>query len=173
MAWRLHDYLIGGTLDNTQPRKVKGWMYFLGLLKPITLDLDGDFHRDIRGASIDFSGYATPETDLRKAEKYMQSFSVRQTGAVGDITAGLAPHDYGSSPYVEWYSDQNGRVVLELERKQMCVVGTPIPYIESYPISRERQKQNMAEHIRRLVDGLQEKRKQDIRGSDETPSDDS
>ena len=174
MAWRPHDYLIGGALDNTQPHKVTGWMDFLGLPERVTFDLDGDFHRDIRGASIEFQGYATPETDHHKAAEYMKSFSLRQTGKVGDITAGLPPYDFGRSPYLELYLEQNGRVVLELEPKQMRVVGMPIPYIESDPISRKQQEQNMAEHMRRIKEGLQGKRAEDGEesvGSDETPPD--
>ncbi len=172
MAWRPQDYLIAGTLDNTEPHMVTGLMYIIGLPQPVSFDLDGDFHRDIRGASIEFQGYATPETDHRKAAEYMKSFSLRQTGKVGDVTAGLRPFDYGDSPYVEWYSDQNGRVVLEIEPKQMRVIGTPIPYIESDPISREQQAQNMADHMGRIIDGLRQKRSQDKKkpnGSDDTP----
>ncbi len=104
----------------------------------------------------------------------MKSFSLRQTGKVGDVTAGLPPYDFGRSPYVEFYSEKNGRVVLELEPKQMRVIGTPIPYIESDPISREQQKRNMADHMGRIIDGLRQKRTQDKKkpnDSDDTPPD--
>ena len=93
MAWRPHRYLIGGELDNTQPRKVTGWMYFHGLPKRVTLDLEGDFHRDIRGASIQSRGYAKQKTNARDAAAYMESFSHHQTGNVGNMTTGLPPFD--------------------------------------------------------------------------------
>ena len=38
-------------------------------------------------------------------------------------------------------------MVIELEPVQMDVIGTPIPAIESDPISREQQKRNMAEFL--------------------------
>ena len=66
---------------------------------------------------------------------------------MGDITAGLPPHDYGSVPYVEWYGHENGRVVIELEPVQVEVIGTPIPATESDPISREQQSRNMAQFL--------------------------
>jgi len=132
MAFRPTRFLIEGTLDNSVPNKVTGWMKFAGMKEKMTFDLEGNFHRDIRGAKIHFTGDA---------------YEDQQTGKVGDITAGLPPHDYGSSPYLEWFSNENGRIVLELELVQVEVIGTPIPAIESDPISREEQNRNMAEFL--------------------------
>ncbi|MCX5638848.1 MAG: hypothetical protein NTX52_14315, partial [Planctomycetota bacterium] len=110
MAWRPTQYLIEGELDNTHAGKVTGWMRFAGLKEKVTFDLQGNFHRDIRGAKIHFKGGASG--DEPGAEGYMEGFSSHQTGEVGDITAGLPPADYVSYPYIEWYGDQNGRIVL-------------------------------------------------------------
>jgi len=145
MAWRPAEYLIEGILDNSRPGKVMGWMKFAGLKGKVTFDLEGDFHRDIRGAKIRFIGDDS-QNDM-DAVGYMQGFARHQTGKAGDMTAGLEPRDYVSYPYVEWYSDQNGRVVLELEPEQIEVVGMPIPACESDPVSREQQNRNMAEFL--------------------------
>lgn len=56
MAWRPYDQLIEGELDNTVRGKVTGWMRFIGLNEKITFDLNGDFHRDIRGAKVRLIG---------------------------------------------------------------------------------------------------------------------
>ena len=56
MAWRPTHYLIEGELDNTQPGKVTGWMIFAGKKGKVVFDLDGAFHRDIRGAKIYLKG---------------------------------------------------------------------------------------------------------------------
>jgi len=53
----------------------------------------------------------------------------------------------GQAPYFEWFGEENGRVVIELEPTQIEVIGTPIPARESYPISREQQRRNMAEFL--------------------------
>ncbi len=142
MAWRPTQYLMEGELDNTIPGKVTGWMQFVGMKQKVTFDLEGDFHRDIRGAKIRFVGEG--KTDDPAAAKYMEGIAEHQTGKAGDITAGLPPRDYANYPYIEIYGDENGRIVLELAPEQVQVIGTPIPACESDPVSRERQQQNMA-----------------------------
>lgn len=152
MAWRPTEYLIEGELDNTVSGRVTGWMRFAGMEKKIVFDLEGNFHRDIRGTKIHLVGDGCGDDE--KARKYMRCFPLSQTGKVGDITAGLPPQDYVAYPYIEWYSDENGRVVLELEPDQIKVIGEPIPAIESDPISRQEQAQNMVDFLRGLADGL-------------------
>ena len=147
MAWRPTQYLIEGELDNTAPGKVTGWMTFAGLKDKVTFDLEGNFHRDIRGAKIHFRGDAFEDNVDLDTGDYFEGFAQHQTGKVGDITAGLPPHDYGVVPYIEWYGDENGRIVLELEPVQVELIGTPIPAIESDPISRDQQRRNLAEFL--------------------------
>jgi hypothetical protein len=142
MAWRPTDYLLEGELDNTHPGRVTGWMRFAGLAERVTFDLAGDFHRDIRGAKIRFTGDGI--ADDPQSAGYMHGFATHQTGETGDITAGLPPYDYGRAVYCEWYGHENGRVVIELEPDQLKVIGRPIPACESDPISREDQARKMA-----------------------------
>jgi hypothetical protein len=147
MAWRPTEYLIEGELDNTHPGKVTGWMRFAGIKDKVTFDLEGNFHRDIRGAKIHFTGDAyEDQVDLDPGD-YFDGFAQHQTGEVGDMTAGLPPQDYVNYPYIEWYSEQNGRVVIELQHAQVEVIGTPIPACESDPISRQQQNLNMAKFL--------------------------
>jgi hypothetical protein len=131
---------LQGELDNTKPLQVTGWMRFAGMSEKVTFNLKGDFHRDIRGAKIRFTGDGAEDDD---AGRYMSCFAAHQTGDVGDITAGLPPRDYVDYPYIEWYSDPNGRVVIELEPQQVQVIGTPVPAAKCDPVSREQQAQNM------------------------------
>jgi hypothetical protein len=154
MAWRPTAYVIEGELDNTKPGKVTGWIQFAGLKDKATFDLEGDFHRDTRGAKIHFFGDACNGNVPEDAQTYMEGFSSTQTGNAGDITAGKEPVDYVNYPYIEWYSEQNGRVVIELDSSQVEVIGTPIPVAESFPISREKQNQNMAKFLSGLVSEL-------------------
>lgn len=149
MAWRPSEYLAGGELDNTVPGKVTGWIRFVGLKDPVTLDLVGDFHRDIRGTKVRLCNLnPTPDGD---SVKFLEGFSPIQTGNVGDMTAGLPPADYVLYPYLEWYGHENGRVVLELDPGQVEVIGQPIPACESDPVSREKQEQNMARFLGSLM----------------------
>ena len=152
MAWRPTRYLVEGELDNTISSRVTGWMRFAGLPREVVFDLEGNFHRDIRGARIHFTGDSC-EYD-KDAENYMRGFSLYQVGKAGDITAGLPPQDYVDYPYIEWYGDENGRVVLELESDQIRVMGTPIPVCESDPLSRNEQIRNMAEFLKGIARDL-------------------
>jgi hypothetical protein len=152
MAWRPTQYVMEGELDNTMPGKVTGWMRFAGLDEKVTFDLKGDFHRDIRGAKIHFIGDG--QKDDPTAASYMDGMAIHQKGKVGDITAGLAPHDYGHVPYIEWYGDDNGRVVIELNPGQVKVIGQPMPAMESFPISRQQQGRNMAEFLGKIAQEL-------------------
>jgi hypothetical protein len=150
MAWRPNEYFIAGELDNTVPGKVTGWMHFAGIPEKVTFDLKGDFHRDIRGARIRLTGDG--HADDPEAAEYMQHFALHQTGDVGDMTAGLPPYDYTKGrPYVEWYGDSNGRVVLEPDPHQVELLTTPIPWCESDPISRADQARNMANFLAGLA----------------------
>ena len=151
MAWRPTQYLQEGELDNTCPNKVTGWMTFAGMKDKVTFDLEGNFHRDIRGAKIHFTGDAYEDQADIDPGDYFEGFAQHQTGKVGDITAGLPPHDYGNAPYVEWFGHENGRVVIELQQAQVEVVGRPIPACESDPISREQQNRNMAAFLGNLA----------------------
>jgi hypothetical protein len=153
MAWRPSEYLIDGMLDNTTPGKVVGWMKFLGKRNKVKFDLDGDFHRDIRGARIKFHNEQYKEADPQEARKYCRAFVAVQTGVVGDITAGLPPQDYGQSPYIEFYGNENGRFVVELDPIQVEVIGKPIPYNTTKPVDRKVQGANMMTFIAGLIGG--------------------
>ncbi len=142
--------MIEGQLDNTRPGKVTGWMLFAGMDKKVIFDLSGDFHRDIRGAKIYLSGDARENEPGDK--EYMKGFSTEQTGKAGDITAGLWPYDYVKGYcYIEWYSRDNGRVVLELEPDQVQIIGKPLNAQECEPVSRQQQAENMSEFMSDLL----------------------
>ena len=150
MAWRTTEFLIEGELDNTILGKVTGWMRFAGKKEKTIFDLKGDFHRDIRGAKIYFLGDARENEP--GAEEYMDGFSEKQEGSAGDITAGLYPYDYVKGRcYIEWYSRENGRVVIELEQDQVQIIGAPIPVDKCEPVSRKEQSENMVEFMSELV----------------------
>ena len=149
MAWRPTRFLVEGMLDNTCPKKVRGWMKFVGVEGKVTFDLEGDFHRDIRGAIICFTGDA--EDNIKEAREYMKGFAVHQTGKVGDMTAGLPPRDYVDYCYLEWFSKENGRIVIELDQDKVKLATKPIPASETEPISRGEQARNMAEFLTGLA----------------------
>jgi hypothetical protein len=149
MAWRPSEYLIEGELDNRTRGRVTGWMRFVGLREKVTFELKGDFHRDIRGTLIRLTNPKHAE-EASEAERYMQGFWSLQKGSAGDITAGLEPRDYVDYPYIEFYSEANGRVVIELAHGQVEVIGTPRPCQNEKPVSRKEQAAQMHEYLAAL-----------------------
>src|SRR6266700_3828904 len=95
MAHRPYENLIDGELDNRVPGKVTGWIRFFRrgekALK-VVLDLEGDFHEDIRGKVIRLRNPEPSDRNeqLDRTGTYMEAFSIKQQGSVGDITAGLS-----------------------------------------------------------------------------------
>ena len=147
MAWRPSQQFIEGILDNRVPGKVTGWMQFAGMSERVLFDLEGNFHRDIRGAQVRLRGEGEA-ANQEEAAKYLQGFTPTQKGKVGDMTAGLPPYDYAQgAAYFEWYSDDNGRVVIELALEQVEILTPPIPACESDPVSRRQQAENMARFL--------------------------
>ena len=147
MAWRPNEQVIEGILDNSVLGKVTGWMKFAGKNEKVVFDLEGDFHRDIRGAKVRLRGDGE-SANQEESARYMEGFSKLQKGNVGDMTAGLPPYDYTKdSGYFEWYGDDNGRVVIELEQDQVEILTPPIPACESDPINRKQQAENMANFL--------------------------
>ncbi len=119
MTWRPTKYLLDGELDNRTPGRVTGWLRLAGLRGKVSIDLNGDFHPDIRGARILLRGAyegADPE-----AVNYMEGFALQQTGTAGHMTAGLPPCDWTDYPYFEWHSTANDRVVLAPARHEIRI----------------------------------------------------
>jgi hypothetical protein len=152
MAWRPHEHLIDGYLDNTVPGIVTGHLRFRGMDELVRLNLAGDFHRDIRGAVLSIK--RGPSDAEPERPDYMDGFSAIQDGDTGDITAGLPPVDYVAYPYIEWYSLENGRVVLELEPHEVEVVGSPLIAGSEQPLDRTMQADLMARFLANVAGSL-------------------
>jgi hypothetical protein len=148
MAFRPYENLIDGELDNTVPGKVTGWIRFFRRGKPpleVTLDLDGDAHRDLQGRRFRFFNPDPREDDPDARDTYLDGFAAVQKGQTGDMTAGWPPCDYVDYPYLEWYAE-NGRVVLELGRDQLEVL-TPEPTFPPHALDRGVQHEHMAKFL--------------------------
>lgn len=152
MAWRLTQFLLSGELDNAVPGRIRDYIKLCGGKGKVTISLEGDFHRDIRGAKIKF--FNELWVDEAFARDFLINFRKRQTGEADDTTAGLPPQDYVPFPYIEWYSKENGRIVIELDPTRIEVVGDPVPACEYKPISREEQERNTVEYLRRVSEEI-------------------
>lgn len=127
MARRIEDLVVRGEIDNTVEGTTTGWLWLLGRSEPVQLELQGDCWRDLAGARLTFrnpSPGAGEGGDL----------AARQRGVVGDMTASRkakvpvcrpeqfaarraageeVPLVFKNILYLEWFSDSDGRVVIE------------------------------------------------------------
>jgi hypothetical protein len=127
MAWRIEDSVRRGEIDNRRRGRVCGRIWIHGFPDPVEIDLAGDACPDLAGCLLTFEN-PHPTVPLRGG------FSLRQKGLAGDLTAsrkvrvlempieeaymrrkkGLSvPEHMANSLYLEWFSEANGRVVIE------------------------------------------------------------
>jgi hypothetical protein len=131
MAWRFDKMVIRGEIDNTVRGSVTGTLWLLGREQPMTLDLVGDAWPDLAGCKLTFEN-----PNPMPQPQYDEGLAMIQTGSVGDITASqklkklLVPEEVwmkaleerrfhevpwvlSNSLYLEWFSDRNGRIVIQ------------------------------------------------------------
>ncbi len=129
MAWRIHDNVIRGEIDNREKGVVRGRLWLCGVPEPVVLDLKGNAHPDLAGCLLTFENPGEP-LPLRQ-DAHLHPL---QRGTAGDMTAsrkvrvfdlpfeeayamikrgGKPPEHMANSLYLEWFSEYNGRVVIE------------------------------------------------------------
>ena len=128
MAIRLDKAIVRGEISNETPGFVTGRIWLLGQADPLVLNLRGNCLRDVAGCTLAF---INPNP---RREPMLDILSPVQHGSVGDMTAsrktrvptvsddeliGLlenrqpVPTRLANSLYLEWFSENNGRVVVE------------------------------------------------------------
>jgi hypothetical protein len=128
MAWRIDEAVTRGEIDNTVEGKTTGRIWLAGREEPLALQLVGDCWRDLAGTRLRFENPAPRAVDDSAA------LDAVQTGIVGDMTAsrknkvptvgeeefqrlyqsrGEIPYEWRNTLYLEWFSEINGRVVIE------------------------------------------------------------
>jgi hypothetical protein len=139
MAWRIDEAVVRGEIDNRARGRVTGRIWFLGRDEPVVLELEGNCWRDLAGRRLEFTNPQPKPGDL-------DGIAPIQRGACGDITASRKvkvpdiplsdlhlyyktgremPWHWGNSLYLEWFSERNGRVVIETASFDLKIVGEP------------------------------------------------
>jgi len=126
MAWRINRSVVRGEIDNRKKGTVTGKIWLFGREAPIILELEGNCLPDLAGTRFTF-------TNPSPVEGEPTGLAYIQHGRVGDITASRKVRDISVSQaqailshshkapvgklanalYLEWYSQANGRVVIE------------------------------------------------------------
>ena len=139
MAWRIDEQVIRGEFDNRRKDRVSGRIWLSGRKEPVELELAGNPWADLAGHTLHFRN-PNPVPGLP------EGFAARQEGVVGDITASRKvkvpdcsmeeflkryearepfPWHWANSLYLEWFSQANGRVVIESAGYEMEIDSEP------------------------------------------------
>ncbi len=144
MAFRIAECVERGWLDASEPGRISGEIWVRGREQPLRLDLEGYPMADLAGRMLSFEN-PNPQS-LSCADKIHSD----QYGMVGDITAsrkalhGEPPYEKNTLKtvnvlYIEWFSTQNGRVVIEATHYDLTVHGDALWHITD-ELEAQRQK---------------------------------
>jgi len=129
MAFRIHASVVRGEIDNRVKGIVRGKVWLEGRPEPVMLELKGNAWPDLAGCLLTFTNpqKRIPDPDLGMLRPI-------QRGSIGDLTASRKvrvfdipvadayamlkrkekpPEHIANCLYLEWFSEVNGRVVIE------------------------------------------------------------
>jgi len=127
MAWRLHEHVLRGKIDNRTRGRVTGEIWLAGIDEPLLVELAGDCAPDLAGCELRFENPAAipmttkppapqqrgPAGDITAARK-VRVFDVPTEEALAMSRRGETPPEHmANSVYLEWFSERSGRVVIE------------------------------------------------------------
>ena len=127
MAWRLHEHVLRGKIDNRTRGRVTGEIWLAGIDQPMALQLTGDCAPDLAGCELSFENpnpipmttrppaaqQRGPAGDITAARK-VRVFDVPSEEALAICKRGeTSPEHIANSVYLEWFSELSGRVVIE------------------------------------------------------------
>jgi hypothetical protein len=136
MAWRIEDTVAHGEIDNTVEGHTTGRIWLEGRDEPLILSLNGDCWRDLAGTRLQF------ENPSPKSAPTTEALDMDQSGIIGDMTASKRnkvptvseeefhhlyqnrqdiPHEWQNTLYLEWFSEINGRVVIETAKFHLII----------------------------------------------------
>ena len=129
MAFRIHDSVVRGEIDNRVKGTVRGTIWLEGRAEPLVLALKGNAWADLAGCLLTFTN-----PQKRIPLPHDDPLQSTQRGSIGDLTASRKvrmfdvpleeafemfdrkekpPEHIANCLYLEWFSEANGRVVVE------------------------------------------------------------
>jgi hypothetical protein len=127
MAWRLHEHVLRGKIDNRTRGRVTGEIWLAGIDQPLVLELTGDCAPDVAGCELRFQSpnaiamttkppapqQRGPAGEITAARK-VRVFDIPIDEAITISRRGEKPPEHmANAVYLEWFSERSGRVVIE------------------------------------------------------------
>jgi hypothetical protein len=167
MAFRIHDSVVRGEVDNREKGIVRGKIWVEGRVAPVVLQLKGNACPDLAGCVLKFFN---PHKRITYPE--LEALQPVQNGTIGDLTASRKirefdipleealsmlqrkekpPEHMANSLYLEWFSKENGRVVIESVDFQLTI--SP-PEWQMTPEENEQRARDAAESMNHFIQKL-------------------
>jgi hypothetical protein len=153
MAWRLHEHVLRGKIDNRTRGCVTGEIWLAGIDQPLVLELTGDCAPDVAGCELSFENpnpipmsprppapqQRGPAGDITAARK-VRVFDVPIEEALAMCRRGETPPEHmANSLYLEWFSERSGRVVVESADYRLQISDPAWRYTREEIAERERR----------------------------------
>jgi hypothetical protein len=172
MAFRIHDSVARGEIDNRAKGIVRGKIWVSGRADPILLELKGNAWPDLAGCLLTFTN---PQKLI--AHPHIESLHALQQGSIGDLTASRKvrvfdvpleeafamidrkekpPEHMANSLYLEWFSEANGRVVIESADYELSISAPEWRMTPEEDAERAKQAATgMVDFMKRLNDAVE------------------
>ncbi len=173
MAFRIHDSVVRGEIDNRRKGKVQGRIWVEGRAEPVILELEGNAWPDLAGCLLTFTN-----PKARSRHQHLDSLEPLQQGTIGDLTASRKvrvfdvpleealsmirrkekpPEHLANSLYLEWFSEANGRVVIESADYQLKISAPQWRLTPDEDAERAQQAAHgMVQFMQRLTEAVEE-----------------
>jgi hypothetical protein len=173
MAFRIHDSVVRGEIDNRVKGTVRGKIWVEGRADPVLLELNGNAWPDLAGCLLTFTNPLK-----RFPHPGLDTLHPVQRGSIGDLTASRKvrvfdvpisealemidrkekpPEHMANSLYLEWFSEANGRVVIESADYELNI--SPPEWRMTPGEDAERAKQaaaGMDDFMRKLTEAIEQ-----------------
>ena len=173
MAFRIHDSVVRGEIDNRVDGIVRGKIWVEGRAEPVMLELEGNAWPDLAGCLLTF-------TNSQKCipHPHLDSLHPIQRGRIGDLTASRKvrvfdvplqgaldlihrnekpPEHMANSLYLEWFSEANGRVVIESADYELSISAPEWRMTPEQNAERARQAAaGMADFMGKLTEAIEQ-----------------
>ena len=176
MAFRIHDSVVRGEIDNREKGAVRGRIWVEGRAEPVVLELKGNAWPDLAGCLLTFTN---PQP--RVAHPHLDSLDSLQRGSIGDLTASRKvrvfdvplsealeqirrkekpPEHMANCLYLEWFSEANGRVVVESADYELIVSAPEWRLTPAEEAERAEQAAvGMADFMGKLTEAIEQHRR--------------
>jgi len=176
MAFRIHDSVVRGEIDNRVKGIVRGRIWVEGRAEPVVLELKGNAWPDLAGCRLTFTN-----PQKRVPHPHLDSLRPVQRGSIGDLTASRKvrvfdvpleqalemirrkekpPEHRANSLYLEWFSEANGRVVIESADYDLTISAPEWRLTPEEDTQRARQAAaGMDDFMRKLSEAIEEQQR--------------